>query len=357
MMSQPILSRGECSALRGLAILGIVLHNFCHWLRPAVKENEYTFTWANAEGLLHTVAHPSAMLPIDLLSFFGHYGVPIFLLLSGYGLVLKYERMERQQLPFAAFTEYHYLKLFRMMAVGFIAFLIVDSLTAHAHRYHTMDIAMQLLMLNNLMPDPDHIIWPGPYWFFGLMLQLYIVYRLLLYRRHWGFTVGLMLICWAVQAVCAPESEELNRWRYNFVGGMVPFGLGILLARFSPQAEGRLKLWLWLLGSVVAVFAFSLHYQLWFWAPVFVCTGGIALVKLLPRWANGALEWTGAISAALFVCHPITRKLIIPIAHQGDIYLGLAVYLAASIALALVFRWIIRRLPSPNLENLKQLWK
>ena len=38
-----LLSRSECHALRGLAILGIFLHNYCHWLGPAVKENEYQF--------------------------------------------------------------------------------------------------------------------------------------------------------------------------------------------------------------------------------------------------------------------------------------------------------------------------
>lgn len=356
-MSQSVLSRQECAALRGIAILGIVLHNFCHWLGPAVKENEYTFTWGNVEGLLHSLSQPTMMLPVDLLSFFGHYGVPIFLLLSGYGLVLKYESREPRDLPFAAFTEYHYLKLFRMMVVGFIAFLIYDSLTAGAHRYHTIDIPMQLLMLNNLMPTPDRVIWPGPYWFFGLMLQLYIVYRLLLYRRHWGFTVGLMFVCWLLQMVCAPESETLNRLRYNFIGGMLPFGMGILMARYVKPLNSMPGLWLWLVGSVAAVFAFSMEYQLWFWAPVFVCTGGIALVKLLPRWANAALEWTGGISAALFVCHPLTRKALIPIAHQGNVYLGLLAYLAASIVLALIFRWLIRRLPSPNLENLKQIWK
>ena len=38
-----LLNRAECDVLRGIAILGIVLHNYTHWLRPMVKENEYTF--------------------------------------------------------------------------------------------------------------------------------------------------------------------------------------------------------------------------------------------------------------------------------------------------------------------------
>lgn len=356
-MTTPLLSRAECAALRGLAILGIILHNYTHWLRPTVKENEYTFTQAKADGLLHSLLHPSAMLPADLLSFFGHYGVPIFLMLSGYGLVMKYGSRKRSELPFAAFTEYHYLKLFRMMIVGYLAFLLVDSFTPATYHYRTVNIAMQLLMLTNLMPNPDNVIWPGPYWFFGLMLQLYIVYRLLLHRRHWAWTVGLIALCWAAQAVCAPGSDMLERLRYNFIGGVLPFGLGILMARCANGYIKPSRLWLWLVGSTAAVLLLSMNYQAWLWVPLFVCTGGIALVKLLPRWANHLLEWTGGISAALFVCHPITRKLIIPISGHGDLYLGLLLYLAASIALALVFRWLIRRLPKPDMDNLAKLWK
>ena len=40
-MKQSILTREACNALRGLAIIGIFLHNYCHWLGPIVKENEY----------------------------------------------------------------------------------------------------------------------------------------------------------------------------------------------------------------------------------------------------------------------------------------------------------------------------
>ena len=38
-----LLSRKECSAMRGVAILAIMLHNYCHWLKGIVRENEYTW--------------------------------------------------------------------------------------------------------------------------------------------------------------------------------------------------------------------------------------------------------------------------------------------------------------------------
>ena len=172
----PLLTSAQCTVLRGLAIIGIFLHNYCHWLGPIVKENEYTYTAANCRRLFEVLASPDWTLPVHLLSFFGHYGVPVFLFLSAYGLVMKYEKGNKPAPAIVPFVRYHYLKLFKMMMVGFVAFTIVDAMTPGQWRYTLVNIIAQLGMFNNVMPDPDHIIWPGPFWFFGLMLQLYIIY-------------------------------------------------------------------------------------------------------------------------------------------------------------------------------------
>ena len=54
-----MLTRKECSALRGIAILAIMLHNYCHWLRLAVKENEYTFSSLNNSRLIEALSKVS----------------------------------------------------------------------------------------------------------------------------------------------------------------------------------------------------------------------------------------------------------------------------------------------------------
>ena len=38
------MTKKECSALRGIAIIFIMLHNYCHWLPFAVPENEFSFS-------------------------------------------------------------------------------------------------------------------------------------------------------------------------------------------------------------------------------------------------------------------------------------------------------------------------
>lgn len=326
------LNRDECAALRGLAIMAIMLHNYCHWLGFAVKENEYTFNAANTARLWDAMAHADANLPIHLLSYFGHYGVPVFLFLSGFGLVMKYERRP-QELPAWRFARYHYIKLLRMMVPGFVAFIIVDAITPGPFRFQAENVVAQMLMAINLLPAPDRIIWPGPYWFFGLMMQLYIVYRLLLWRKGDVNALLLIAVCWAMQAFCDPEGDTLNRVRYNFMGGVLPFCAGLLYARHGKQLTHGVRMTLMVI-SVVAVFFFSFNFQTWLWAPLFVCTASIGIVKLLPKTVNEWIAWVGTISAALFVLHPLTRKIFIPISRHGDVYTGLLLYIVASIALA-----------------------
>lgn len=335
--------------MRGLAIIGIFLHNYCHWLGFAVKENEYTFTMSKASDLMQALAHPDLNLPIHLVSFFGHYGVPVFLFLSAYGLVMKYEKrgaLSPKQTNVVPFLKHHYVKLFKMMIVGFVAFTMVDAITPGSHKYHVMDILGQMFMFNNMMPDPDHVIWPGPYWFFGLMMQLYIVYRLLLWRKGDVNALLLIAVCWAMQAFCDPEGDTLNRVRYNFMGGVLPFCAGLLYARHGKQLTHGVRMTLMVI-SVVAVFFFSFNFQTWLWAPLFVCTASIGIVKLLPKTVNEWIAWVGTISAALFVLHPLTRKIFIPISRHGDVYTGLLLYIVASIALA----WFYHNFKLRNEDN------
>ncbi len=363
--TQPLLSRAECNILRGVAIIGIFLHNYCHWLAPIVKENEYTFSSHNVGVLNQVLGHPDIYLPVHLLSFFGHYGVPVFLFLSAFGLVCKYEQSAASggilpRVGVMRFVRYHYLKLLKMMIGGFVAFVCIDAITPGRWHYTVIQVVAQLGMFNNLLPDPDHQIWPGPYWFFGLMLQLYIVYRLLLYRRHWSVAVVLVVVCVAVQLTMVPDGDTINRYRYNFMGGMLPFGLGLLYARYGYRLrQEQCSAWLWGAGFVAScllVYVCSLSFTLWAIAPAIVCIGAVCMVKWIGCWSNNVgnrvayvLGWMGQISAALFVSHPIVRKILIPISRGGDIYAGLLLYLLSAVCVAWLFRMLMNKIPNPKL--------
>ena len=391
--------------MRGIAILAIMLHNYCHFISKIVKENEYMYHEVNNDRLWFVLTNPDELLPVHLLSYFGHYGVPVFLFLSGFGLVKKYEtspdpskggeglRTEgaRQALlPFGeagrGFILYHYLKLLRMLIVGFVLFLVVDAVTPGRFAFHWDNVLAQLLMYINVLPEPDKIIWPGIYWFFGLMMELYIVYRLLLYRRQAWLVVGLIVVCWLLQVFCDPDGETLNRLRYNCIGGMLPFGVGIIVARVFSRSE-ECGVWsentssadfaveataehislhtphssllertlhfpllglLLALASIPLVIAMSFSFHSWLWIPVVIIVGTIAMVKAMPDAVQKVFVFFGTYSAAMFVAHPVARKLFITVAWRQDIYDGLMIYVVVAIALSWAVKQIIDRIPSPK---------
>lgn len=347
-----LLNRTECSALRGLAIIGIFMHNYIHWLGPMVKENEYLFNHSNVEWLMRILSNPDKNLLWHLFSFFGHYGVPLFVFLSGYGLVLKYEK-DTSSPSWWKFMQHHFTKLFPMMFLGFVCFAMVDWITPGHHRWTWLDIITQLTMTINFLPHPDQNIWPGPYWFFGLIMQLYLIYILILHRwRHWGVILSLVILCWAVQAICIddPIGDTLNRIRYNCMGNILPFSIGILLARFKGENTVKSKTTQNIIAaavlctSAVLIFLLSQSFHGWLWVPPFIITAGVAFIKLQPAVCLKAFDWVGALSAAIFVCHPITRKIFIPISRSGQVVDGLMLYIVSTIMLAMLFRIVIRQL-------------
>ena len=372
MNNKSFLTRDECTAMKGIAILGIMLHNYSHWLKGIVRENEYTWQQWKCDKLLEVIQQPDEFLPLHLFSFFGHYGVPVFLFLSGFGLVMKYERLwvgERSsgmrgslsEVGIWRFIRYNYLKLFRIFIVGFVLFTLVDAFTPGMHRYLTSELLGMLGMYANFFEHPSQVVWPGPYWYFSVTFQLYILYRLLLYRwRHWGIVVALMVVCWLWQLYCYNDMETLERLRYNLVGGMLPFGMGVLLARFEPRIMRDVKVtsgWqlmlIWLLNLILVV-AFSfvlsiLSFDKWLWVPALIVWGTIALVNLIPRQVMPYVLWLGSISAAIFVTHPVVRKIFVRPYIYEDLYTGLILYIIATLLLSWLVKKIIDQIPSPKL--------
>lgn len=339
--SPGLLTAKECRIMRGMAILGILAHNYCHMIAGVVKENEFQWLYGNVQAFWESLLAFGASLPLDLMSFFGHYGVPVFLFLSGYGLEMKYGNggmsMERWRL-----VGRHYVKLLKMMLPGLlVSIALVCWCIGLPHRYSPLDIAAMLLLSANILTDPPIVIFPGPYWFFGLMLQLYAVYFLLLHGRRLRWAVLLVAVCIACQLAIPPESGYMMWYKYNCMGNMLPFGAGIVFARRRwpcgvPLPSGRHAL---PVGLVFMILLAVAGFRGWSWtfSPLLACCSVLCLARACAAvpFLNGVLEWFGLLSAALFVWHPIVRSVVI--VQNFDVVAGLALYAAASIGVA----WIM----------------
>ena len=74
--------------LKGFAILCIMSHNFFHWVPPVTYENEMHFYPMYFSRFLQDFTWPDAIN--CLFSFWGFYGVYLFIFLSGYGLTKSF---------------------------------------------------------------------------------------------------------------------------------------------------------------------------------------------------------------------------------------------------------------------------
>ena len=350
-----LLTRSECAILKAIAIVMIMTHNFSHLIEGIVPENEFSFTVDRGKELLVHLAHPDYNILLHLLSFFGHYGVPLFLFLSGYGLVMKYERSEHAAPGFFRFVGQHSVKLLKLMFLGFVCYMIIrySMQVNHTLAMGKVNILAQFAMVINFLSEPWLRIKPGPYWFFGLMLQLYVIYRAVLYApsdskaRRWVWPVVFILVCWVMQIWGAnPHHHRWLGWmRYNFFVAALPFALGLLVARY--QVSFTLKRWQWCLGWLAAwavVLGMNFSFHLWLWAPAMVVVSVVSLAKALPRWTHTPLVWTGGISAMLFVVHPLVRTVLIDHAKDGYIYSLILLYLVVSFVLAIAYKWLLKRI-------------
>jgi peptidoglycan/LPS O-acetylase OafA/YrhL len=342
------LSRSDTALLKGVAIAAIVLHNFCHWLPGCALENEYTFHTKNTWQLLHLLGSGEHVV-LNLFSYFGHYGVPVFLFLSGYGLVKKYEAAGAPRVSVARFAGYHALKLWRLLALGFLVWLVLALTGAGGNRLAPWpDVTGLLTFTVNFFPQPHLHQIEGPWWFFSLIMQLYVFYRIFLYRRGMVPLAVWVLLAVALQMAVLTwgdaRQEWLNYLRYNFAGSLLPFAAGIAMARYGLKCTPLVAA-----VSVLIVLLGCFNACVWTVAPLFVALSVLPLTAIGGR-VRQALEWTGRLSAIVFVVHPLVRQFFIGWAREASMpYLPLLLYVAVTLLAALIYRVATSRLPRPRL--------
>lgn len=353
------LTRDEASCLKGYAILCIVLHNLLHWVKPLVKENEfyYNYNYRSYWMWNHiTEGHPN--LIGDILSFFGWYGVPVFIFLSGYGITKKYESARRTtaECSWAGFTGYNFKKLWLLMAPAFVVYLLL-SIFVFDKSFAFSTLLAQFTMTINFMCSPNSID-PGVYWYFGLTMQLYLAYRLFLFRKaggmFWGTCLVLMALSLGISWLLQPDQMErvqpsYEYFSHNGIRWIPVFVLGVMTARAGK--DGKDTLWPWIcVGAVSAIllFAGSFHQRLWLLTPMFAVGVFWSFVKLVSqvRVLRAVGIWLGGLSAWLFAAHPLVRPFFkdrILLYGQLELdahsWMWVACYLLVAIAVAWGYRW------------------
>lgn len=328
------LSKEECSALRTIAILSIVVHNFAHKLPCAAVENEFAFNIDNSFYFCNNVL--SSDFLIHIFSFWGHLGVPIFVFLSAYGLSLKYENevtINRKHFIFC-----HYKKLFFPLLFGSIAYLVVMYFVEGHCSFHAARFVTQCTMILNLIYPHELNFSPGPYWYFGMTMQLYIIYIFMVYKKSTRWLLSILFISLVLLALLHNQYKLLVWFKCNSIGWLLPFTIGIWASRYSYFSNlfYRKRKIVTLLVSSILLFIFGNNYYLWICIPAVTICLTISFVKLAPTKIWKRINIIGANSMYIFVIHPLIRDIILPFVPNMGRYGAMIIYITSTLIIAYI---------------------
>lgn len=322
------LSRTQCQNIKGWAIMLIVIHNFVDHLMRFYC-NEMVYSQDNTDAFLNIGFTPSAVW--QLFAFVGWIGVALFLFLSGYGLSSKYGD---RPINTVSYIKSHVIKLLWLLVPVYLLYFFIYHY-GFGHEHNLKSVVAQLTFTINFLDygNNSFLTEPGVYWFFGAILQFYLLFlviRKLNDRGLWVIAIaGLALNYLALYTA----SDDTMWWvRQNCIGWIAPFVMGMLAARghltLSRKACALLcPLSLVILGACLTIKPLT---------PLTEVFTVLFIVSLTSLFTWRAMTWVGTISASLFVIHPFIRMICYNVMPRFTFSANQAVALYEMVAIYLV---------------------
>ena len=363
-MERTEFTNNDSLIIKGLAILTIMLHNFFRWVSPSVGENEFGFFAKCITNFTNQIVNqPSESINL-LFSYLGHFGVQLFILISGYGLT---KSMLAKPQCWAAFMGGRLKKIYPLLliAIGsFFAFTIAFGYEMPEHC--ARETIFKLLLIHTLQPYSG-LTMCGPWWFFGLIVQLYVLFPILLnltQRHGTKILLGTTLLsyAWILTAIYFYDHDSQSMLVMQNAPGHLPeFCFGIWLALSSR----KISRW-WLLPAL-AIFGLG-NFLLPFYPFTFLAVSVIFVIgyndvkgfiskhSVLER----PLVFIGSISMFMFALQGFVRQPFIDWANGSSAIFKIAmavafvaVSIAASLALRPIYNLLTRLLDKIKLSECK----
>lgn len=338
---------------KGIGILLIVIHNYLHWQKGFGIENEDHFNANNVQVFLHNL-YPVVWTDTfsAIFGFLGHYGVQIFIFFSAYGLSIQFSNSKLNfSYPKYLFTRLK--KLYFLLFFGVISFLIFYFLI-HGKFYGKIYTIKQLFYLSTSISNFSHStlysMFVGPFWFFGLMVQLYIIFPLIyFFNKKYGSLLSILLSFVLIYSLYYLDLNTSFSLFGTIIGHLPEVILGIYFA-LNPNKKTSI----YILPISVIVFCLS-QFNLYFFPTSFLAITIILIfiienIKLYFNsfWLN-VFYYFGSISMTLFVVNGFFR--LVPLFNIKDyvlrgerLFLYLLLLFIVTHFLHLVYSFLIHKL-------------
>lgn len=311
----------DTTALKGLAITAIVLHNFFHVVSPA-HQNEFTFQAHRFDVFLQTVSQPALAIQA-FFSSFGHFGVQVFIFLSAYGLT----RSHWNDTSWTAFMRSRVRKLYPAVVLIVLPWcLIVAAQIGPAVLLKRWGLQL-VLMVTGLSPFlPGAGLPPvGPWWFIPFILEFYALFFLLrAAARKFGWR-GLVAIAAGCMGLTLVVNPYLAPWSINLLttplGRMPTICLGIAAALYPIRIHAPLAM-----AGLAVLLLGSRYAALWPFtaiAALVVMLWGYLLTRRVMRGSR-IVQILGRYSLCIFLLNAIVRNVFVPMTTTpaSQLYFG-----------------------------------
>jgi peptidoglycan/LPS O-acetylase OafA/YrhL len=253
-------------------------------------------------------------------SLVGFHAVAVFLVLSGFGLTYSLARTGEPDGGWFGWYRSRLLRLFPMYWLAHVVYLVSPFIA----RPEPLDYRFVLSFLGDRIYPLDMIFFyiNPAWWYFGLLLELYLVFPLLFRLLQKLGVTWFLVFCGVVTLVsrylllCVLSAHGyyvqgafFGARLWEFAAGMA---LGLLYRRHQVLTEERLFTgWTFLAGVMIYIlglysYATTLSYTVTdplIGTGLFIILAHIALWSdLLPRLA-GTLAYVGAFSYGLYLLH------------------------------------------------------
>lgn len=298
-------SKINTSYFKGIGILLIFIHNYFHIITPYKLQNEIAFSVTNVNSFMRLFSNPTITDVIGgTFGFLGHFGVQIFIFFSAYGLSIQYSKWNNSPTQFII---RRLKKVYLLLSFGILFWFISKPFIGATDNLN--GILMQLFLLitsvGNLFRSTVYAMFSGPYWFFALIIQLYIIFPILYkmvkrlsYIYIWLPLILSILLLYILYYTTSHDQFALFG---NVLGHMPEIILGIILAQQKVK-----KLPLPVLMIVFVLFIASQFIEIFF--PLSFLAVTILLlhsVKAMQDYSHSYISkfviFTGNISMMLFI--------------------------------------------------------
>jgi peptidoglycan/LPS O-acetylase OafA/YrhL len=360
--------------LKGFAFIWIFIDHFVEQIFGAASIANPRLEWPplteKISELIPLTGYGVWDLPLNFLRYFGWFGdqgVPLFLLISGFGLTWGLLHKEQaNSIPDIPFYERRFERIYPIWWGVIFFFMLTWIFSGWGLSFSDLKTYLNFLGLKFL---PGMNSFSPSWWYVSLIIQLYLIYPILWrYLKRVGpfklliITCVISFIIRAIGIYILKDKHFVDAWCRGsiFITRLPEFTLGISLAVWffekPDKTDQKLRstlmlmtgLILYVIGTILSLFWFGMVI-----APFLLLCGGFILLypifKSLMDQKNllsQPFKWIGHHSYSFYLMHqPFILLLVLPgigsfVDTTGRILLAALITVLSSLAIEYVVKII-----------------